>query len=40
MNANIMDKLALIILNYNSFNDCIICIDQLLSFKQNFTLLL
>ena len=40
MNANIMDKLALIILNYNSFNDCIICIDQLLSFKQKFHIII
>lgn len=35
-----MEDLALVILNYNSYNDCTVCIDQLLSFEEKFHIIL
>lgn len=35
-----METLALIILNYNSFEDCVVCVDRLLSFNEKFHIIL
>ena len=35
-----MDKLGLIVLNYNSFNDTIVCVDRLLKFQEAYKIVI